>query len=64
MVDKFKLPARRPTTDSTNLQIKIVQDKNAQQENFVLGLVVGILGTILVILFGLIIIGLIGAILS
>lgn len=64
MVDKFKLPARRPTTDSANLQIKIVQDKNAQKENFVLGLVVGILGTILVILFGLIIIGLIGAIIS
>jgi len=64
MVDKFKLPARRPNTDSANLQIKIVQDKNAQQENFVLGLVVGILGTILVILFGFIIIGLIGAIIS
>ena len=64
MVDKFKLPARRPTTDSANLQIKIVQDKSAQQENFVLCLVVGILGTILVILFGLIIIGLIGAIIS
>lgn len=64
MVDKFKLPARRPTTDSANLQIKFVQDKSAQQENFVLGLVVGILGTILVILFGLIIIGLIGAIIS
>ena len=64
MVDKFKLPARRPTTDSADLQIKIVQDKSAQQENFVLGLVVGILGTILVILFGLIIIGLIGAIIS
>lgn len=64
MVDKFKLPARRPNTDLANLQIKIVQDKNAQQENFVLGLVVGILGTILVILFGFIIIGLIGAIIS
>lgn len=64
MVDKFKLPARRPTTDSANLQIKFVQDKSAQQENFVLGLVVGILGTILVILLGFIIIGLIGAIIS
>lgn len=64
MVDKFKLPARRPTTDSADLQIKFVQDKSAQQENFMLGLVVGILGTILVILFGLIIIGLIGAIIS
>lgn len=64
MVDKFKLPARRPNADSANLQIKIVQDKNAQQENFVLGLVVGILGTILIILFGFIIIGLIGAIIS
>ena len=63
MVERLKLPDRRPP-GIVSPPIQKVESKLYRDENFMLGLYVGIFSTILVILLCLILVGLIGAIVS
>ncbi len=60
-MEKLRLPARKPLPEKLSI------DKSygvSEQENLVLGIVLGSLGTILAILFSLIVVGVLGAIFS
>lgn len=63
MTEKLRLPQRRPIENS----IKIVSPKKEKiytQENFQIGVIVGIISAVILTLFSLMIIGLLGAIFS
>lgn len=63
MTEKLRLPQRRPDENS----IKIVipkKEKIYTQENFQIGVIVGVISVVILTIFSLMIIGLFGAIFS
>ena len=64
MTEKFRLPPRQSNTVKPSIIVKPQPEPVYKNENFQIGVITGVISTIVIILFCLMIIGLIGAILS